>query len=95
MITPKQGQGAVKRASSGARSSDRLGGRPRLDYQTPQRVHQVATGRKSLVQGTGTANKRLSGRGSQVGVKVVKDTRPLGDKEFQAAQRKPDASSTS
>ena len=39
-----------------------------------------------MVQGTGTANKRLSGRGSQVGVKVVKDTRPLGDKEFQAAQ---------
>ena len=86
LITPRQGQGAVKRASSGARSSDRLSVKPRTDYQTPQRVHQVNQGRKSLVQGAGTANKRLSGRGSQVGAKVVKDTRPLGDKEFQVAQ---------
>ena len=86
LITPRQGQGAVKRASSGARSSERLGAKPRMDYQTPQRVHQVSQGRKSLVQGAGTANKRLSGRGSQVGAKVVKDTRPLGDKEFQVAQ---------
>jgi len=55
------------------------------NFVTPQRIQP---GRSSVVQSdrrlTGTG--RLSGRGSQVGAKVVKDTRPLSDKQFQQSQ---------
>jgi len=49
-------------------------------FTTPQRVSVAPQPRMSLA---GTASKRMSGRGSQMGARTHKDTRPLTDKEYQ------------
>jgi len=77
------------RASSGNRSSERLRGNPRTDYMTPQRVaatRKSMTSEKRLTNSVMGSHQRLSGRGSQIGSKGGKDTRPLGDKAFQQSQ---------
>ena len=53
-------------------------------FTTPQRVSQ-APPRMSM---GGTATKRASGRGSQMGARVLKDTRPLTDKSYQLEEIK-------
>eukprot|EP00092_Neocalanus_flemingeri_P020002 GFUD01021662.1.p1 GENE.GFUD01021662.1~~GFUD01021662.1.p1 ORF type:complete len:717 (+),score=252.28 GFUD01021662.1:121-2271(+) len=76
------------RASSGNRSSERLKANPR-DYMTPQRVtttRMSMTSEKRLTSSVAGSHQRLSGRGSQIGTKGGKDTRPLGDKVFQQSQ---------
>ena len=86
-----------KRSGSGARSCDKQTAPSKTDYLTPQRVNtNLNSGRKSTDRRLTTTagdrrtstfgNNRLSGRGSQVGAKTVKDTRPLQDKQFQQAQ---------
>jgi len=82
----------VARPSSGNRSSERLKGYSRNDFMTPQRV---TTSKKSMASTerrmTNSAmhlgsHQRLSGRGSQIGAKGSKDTRPLHDKTFRQSQ---------
>eukprot|EP00092_Neocalanus_flemingeri_P107958 GFUD01138582.1.p1 GENE.GFUD01138582.1~~GFUD01138582.1.p1 ORF type:complete len:711 (+),score=238.23 GFUD01138582.1:141-2273(+) len=76
------------RASSGNRSTERLKANPR-DYMTPQRVtttRMSMTSEKRLTSSLAGSHQRLSGRGSQIGTKGGKDTRPLGDKVFQQTQ---------
>jgi len=77
------------RASSGNRSSERLRGNPKTDYMTPQRVtttRKSMTSEKRLTSSVMGSHQRLSGRGSQIGSKGGKDTRPLSDKVFQQTQ---------
>jgi len=79
----------VSRASSGNRSSERIRGNPKTDYMTPQRVastRKSMTSEKRLTSNVMGSHQRLSGRGSQIGAKGGKDTRPLGDKTFQQSQ---------
>ena len=87
LITPL---GKGRRSSSEDRQQqhavDRSKNTTKSDYMTPQRVLSV---RKSI---SSNANRmstmRLSGRGSQIGSKGSKDTRPLSDKSFQHSQVK-------
>ena len=79
----------TNRASSGNRSSERLRVNPKTDYMTPQRVtntRKSMTSEKRLTSSVVGSHQRLSGRGSQIGSKGGKDTRPLGDKGFQQSQ---------
>jgi len=82
----------ANRASSGNRSSERLKASSRTDFMTPQRV---TTSKKSMASTerrmTNSAlpkgsHQRLSGRGSQIGAKGSKDTRPLNDNAFRQSQ---------
>jgi len=82
----------TKRSSSGNRSSERLKVPSRTDFMTPQRVStskksMASTERRmtssALPKGT---HQRLSGRGSQIGAKGSKDTRPLNDNAFRQSQ---------
>jgi len=82
----------TNRSSSGNRSSERLKVPSRTDFMTPQRVStskksMASTERRmtssALPKGT---HQRLSGRGSQIGAKGSKDTRPLNDNAFRQSQ---------
>jgi len=91
LLTPNTGK---KRTASAQRSSERA--KLRADFTTPVRMQPGQQGRKSLAvpsmvdrRLSSTATKRLSasaGRSSQVGAKIVNDTRPLQDKAFQTTQ---------
>jgi len=65
-------------------SSDRLSvvsGRERADYTTPQRMSS-----SKKISMSGSERRGSNARMSYMGGKVVKDTRPLGDKQYQQAQ---------
>ena len=76
----------------GNRSSERLKAPSRSDFMTPQRVStskksMASTERRmtnsALPKGT---HQRLSGRGSQIGAKGSRDTRPLNDQTYRQSQ---------
>ena len=88
---------AQKRSSSNGRHTNVLAERSRNTmtpsksrlgtakgaFTTPKRMSVAPSGRPSVA---GTASKRMSGRGSHMGARAVKDTRPLTDKEYQKEQ---------
>merc|ERR1719175_331675 len=81
--------GTTKKRSSSSHGAPALLELPRnamtrSSSRSPQRVSQ-APPRMSM---GGTATKRASGRGSQMGARVLKDTRPLTDKSYQLEEIK-------
>ena len=98
--TGRQASALVERSRNLVTPSHSRTSSRRDAFTTPQRVPMVTQPRMSmtgkystptypyswLVGLLGTASKRMSGRGSAMGARTVKDTRPLTDKSYQQSQ---------